>query len=316
MKFCRAVLNGPALGKVYSLNMPTRFKPIVGCILLVAGMAMFSFGLFLLVKPAQYAAAARIWIVNDVDDPVALFKADPRQESPWFVFDPYFIQTTFEIIQSQLVLSNVVANLNLDEVWGRKYFKGPPLQTTKTMAMIKHRLKLVPVLNTRLIAITFTSDDRNEAAQVANAVAAAYVDYRINSRQELVKKGLQLLHQQFQDEESQISILHTNVEQLLPKFEIQKDASTNPTPEQQAYWDEKRKLDQLVALHKLLSSKIETEELDLQIPFDCVKIIDMAVPPTLPVGPNRFLGGGLAVGGLLSMFLGWRWLKPSARPAN
>ena len=97
-------------------------------------------------------------------------------------YDPYFIQTTFEIMQSELVLSNVIARINLNTEWGKKYFNGETLKTTETMEILKQRMQLAPVKNTKLIAITVYSDDKNEAAELANAIAEAYRDYRMESR--------------------------------------------------------------------------------------------------------------------------------------
>ena len=74
-------------------------------------------------------------------------------------YDPYFIQTTFEIMRSQLVLSNVIATLHLNEEWGKKYFNGETLKTTETMEILKRRMQLAPVKNTKLISITVYSDD-------------------------------------------------------------------------------------------------------------------------------------------------------------
>jgi uncharacterized protein involved in exopolysaccharide biosynthesis len=233
-------------------------------------------------------------------------------------YDPYFIPTTFEILQSQLVLSNAIATLNLNEAWGRKYFNGKTLKTAETMEIIKRRMNLAPVRGTKLIAISFTSEDPNEAAKVPNAIAEAYRDFRINQRRELIKKGLEILQWQFQDEEKKISVQQTNVEQLRQKFGIQDTASTNKSPEQQPYWDEKRKLDQMIEVHRLLGAKIiETAKLNLQIPkTSMVQITDLAEPPKFPTGPNRSLGVCLIVAGLSSMIAGWLLLKPSGQQAD
>src|SRR5471030_1522108 len=82
-------------------------------------------------------------------------------------YDPFFLQTTFEIIQSQVVLSNVISSLNLNEAWGKKYYNGETLKTTETMELLKNRIHLDTVRNTKLIAITVLSDDKNEAARLA-----------------------------------------------------------------------------------------------------------------------------------------------------
>ena len=91
--------------------------------------------------------------------------------------DPYSLMTECEVIQSQVVLSNVVGKLNLNEYWGKKYFNGETLKTFESMKILKDRLLLAPVRDAGLIAITTFSDDRREAAQVANAIAAAYQEF-------------------------------------------------------------------------------------------------------------------------------------------
>ncbi len=106
-------------------------------------------------------------------------------------YDPYFIQTEFEIIQSQIVLEPVIARLNLSVEWGKKYFNGETLKTTQALEILKGRLSLAPVRGTKLIAITVYSDERNEAAGIANAVAEAYRDYAAgkNNQVEIVDRA-------------------------------------------------------------------------------------------------------------------------------
>ncbi|MEY4916747.1 MAG: G-rich domain on putative tyrosine kinase [Verrucomicrobiota bacterium] len=89
----------------------------------------------------------------------------------------YLVQTEFEVIQSQVVLGKVIQNMNLNDYWGHKFFNGETLKTYESLKILRSRLTLAPVGNTKLIAITSFSDDRREAAQVANAVAAAYQEY-------------------------------------------------------------------------------------------------------------------------------------------
>jgi len=51
-------------------------------------------------------------------------------------------------------------------------------------------MSLNPVRNTKLIGITVYSEDKNEAARIANAIAEAYRDYRLNIRRQLTKGGI------------------------------------------------------------------------------------------------------------------------------
>ena len=122
---------------------------ILGLALLIVGLALCYFGLSLILRAPQYQATARIKVESD------------KGTTPGGAmdFDPYFIQTTFEIIQSQMVLSNAIAALNLQESWGKKFAEGRKLTLPETMWRLKQQLILAPVRNTKLISITVYSED-------------------------------------------------------------------------------------------------------------------------------------------------------------
>src|SRR5690242_19678144 len=121
-------------------------KLLLGLALLTGGLALCGAGLWLLFSPPQYAASARIKIENDAPD-----------SSGNISYDPYFIQNSFEAIQCQLVLSNVVADLNLNVVWGKKYSNGKPLKYVECYVILKSHLQLTPVRNARQVDITYYS---------------------------------------------------------------------------------------------------------------------------------------------------------------
>lgn len=179
------------------------------------------------VLPESYSSTARIKVENDIND------ITPMNGTPTYMpFDPYFIQTTFEIMQSQLVLSNVIANLHLNEEWGKKYNNGETLKTTETMEILKQSMQLAPVKNTKLIAITVYSDDKNEAANIANAIAKAYRDYRFESREALTTNGVAALEVQLEQQENDIKTNQDYVEQLRQELHITDTdpQSFTPTP--------------------------------------------------------------------------------------
>jgi uncharacterized protein involved in exopolysaccharide biosynthesis len=84
---------------------------ILGFTLLLAGLALCGAGLWLLLSPAQYQATARIKLELDAGDIMGNGQGMP--------YDPYFIQTEFEVMQSQIVLGKVVEALNLNAEWGK-----------------------------------------------------------------------------------------------------------------------------------------------------------------------------------------------------
>jgi succinoglycan biosynthesis transport protein ExoP len=181
------------------------------------------------ILPEKFASTTRIKVESDVTDIAPIGGGMTPGMS---MFDPYFIQTTFEIMQSQIVLSNVIANLDLNNEWGKKYNNGETLKTTETMEILKNSIKLEPVRNTKLIAITVYSDDKNEAAKIANAIAAAYQNYRLQTRQEMASAGLEAYKNQYLEESNQIQKVQANVEKLRTDLDIIGDFAnaTEPTP--------------------------------------------------------------------------------------
>src|SRR5579872_617863 len=65
------------------------------------------------ILPEQYSSKARIKVERDVTDVAGV--GEPHNASG--VYDPYFIQTEFEVIQSEIILDRVIDKLHLNEVW-------------------------------------------------------------------------------------------------------------------------------------------------------------------------------------------------------
>ena len=181
-----------------------------------------------LILPESYASTARIKVENE-GGIVSGMGNSPAATS--FGYDPYFIQTTFEIMQSQLVLSNVIATMNLNVEWGKKYNNGETLKTTETMEILKQRMGLVPVRNTKLISITFYSDDKKEAADLANSIAEAYRTYRIQTSQQQATTGLEVYQTQYLEESNRIEMLQANVDNLRRTLDINNGTASSPEPE-------------------------------------------------------------------------------------
>ena len=198
------------------------------------------------ILPESYASTCKIKVENEVNDTTGGNAPTPAQSS----YDPYFIQTTFEIMQSQLVLSNVISALNLNVEWGKKYFNGETLKTTETLEILKQRMGLAPVRNTKLISITVYSDDAKEAALLANTIAEAYKNYRLDTRKLAAQKGLEIFENQYLTESNNIQTAQLQIETLRSNLNITVDQAGSPgyTPSLDAV--------QLQALHQQM---IESE---------------------------------------------------------
>jgi capsular exopolysaccharide synthesis family protein len=166
--------------------------------------------------PESYASTARIRIEPDsIADITGV-----GSHVTYAPYDPYFIQTEFEIIQDRVVLGKVIEALNLNVEWGKKYFGGETLKTPETMEFLKRRMSLMPVRNTKLIGITVYSEDKNDAARLANAIADAYRSYRLKMREQLTLNGINVLETQFKSEGEQIQIVQTNVDNLRKELSV------------------------------------------------------------------------------------------------
>jgi uncharacterized protein involved in exopolysaccharide biosynthesis len=301
----------PAFGSTHlGIQMEKHSKQIFGVILIVAGLALTVLGVKMLFGPNQYSATVRVFTVSDHsggDDP----NFDPRRPTR-AMYDPYFIQTKFELIQSHLVLSNVVLRLALNQKWGERTAGGSALTVQQSMTIIKKYLTLSPVKGYHLISLAYTSADPNEAALIANAIADGYLDFYIERQKRYLILELKVWQKQLQAAEEQIPVMQTNVERLGKQFEIQNDTVTNQLPEQQPYWDARQRLEAMLKSCDVLKQKIIDEELESKNPkFQMVQIVDRAEPPKSPSSPNRMLGAVEAALGLVFLCGGTFLLKPA-----
>jgi capsular polysaccharide biosynthesis protein len=133
-------------------------------LLVVAASTLITF-----IMPDSYSGTARIMLGWSVDDSAG--------------------QAEFVAIQSDAVLGKAIDALDLNQAWGKKYNGGSPLKTSETLRLLKGRIefrsvrvtRIRPVRvtrNTGLIEIHAFSDNASEAAELANAVAQSYREYR------------------------------------------------------------------------------------------------------------------------------------------
>ncbi len=195
------------------------------------------------ILPESYSSTARIKVDRDVSN---VSFQDSRGMS--IGVDPYFIQTEFETIQSERVLAKVIQDLNLNEDWGKKYNGGQTLKTPETIGILKGKLDLRPVRNTSYIEIKVFSEKPEEAARLANAIAASYHDYRLEHLQGLSKKGIETLESRFEEQQAKVREARTNLNQLQQDLKI---------PDSVVNSDGPATLMTTETLHKLEAMRIE-----------------------------------------------------------
>lgn len=181
-------------------------RTIFQFLVLVIGLILCGRGLWLLVSPAQYQAVVKLEIAPDVE-----IGSDGNTYMP---YQPYFYETEFKVMQSDAVLSNVVQTLNLNAEWSQRYAKGGPLQTSLTIELLKRHLTVGPEPNSKFVNIFVWDKDPNQAARIANAVAQAYRDYRIQQHRQQMDAALEALSTNYLKGETEITALQTRLEQM------------------------------------------------------------------------------------------------------
>ena len=168
------------------------------------------------ILPESYASAARIKVERDSTDVSGIGDRGGLMSG----YDPYFIQTEFEVIQSEVILGKVIELLDLNTLWGRKYAGGEKLKTDETRAILKGRLDLRPVRSTSLIEIRVFSEDKDEAANIANAIAKAYRNHRLDQRRELTLGGIKTLEDRFTEQENKVKTIQDDLERFRKELKI------------------------------------------------------------------------------------------------
>ena len=192
------------------------------------------------ILPESYSSIARIKIERDQADIGTMMERGAPVG-----YDPYFIQTEFELIQSEVILGKVVDDLDLNKEWGRKYGSGEPLKTSESMGMLKGRIDLRPVRNTSLIEIRVYSEKAEEASRIANALAEAYKEHRLKQRQQLSNNGITVLESRFAEQEAKVKAAQSNVDELRVKLNISDAMASGDGPSPLMSADTLRKLESM-----------------------------------------------------------------------
>jgi len=258
------------------------------------------------IMPESYRGTARIKIDRDITD----FSTNPQL----LTYDPYFIQTEFEVIQSELVLSRVIEALDLNKAWGRRYTGGEPLKTSQTCQLLRSCLDMRPIRNTSLIEINVYQANPDEAARIANAIAEAYRDFRAGQRTRLIQDRRKMLEAQLADADARLKAARKE----LAEEASGASSAASPTGKQQ--------IDDLARYRDSLSLKLLSETSDVTAPGVArVEIVDRATPAQRPCRPNKplnlFLGrvvggfAGLTAGGLVLLAGSLRRARAAAASA-
>jgi succinoglycan biosynthesis transport protein ExoP len=199
-------------------------------ILAVFLLVVITATLVTLLLPQSYLSTARIKVERDQSDISGVLQGQQVMGS---MYDPYFIQTEFEVIQSEIILGKLFdPNSKIEvpgedgrlapiaKVWAHRYNNDQPLTLQESLGLLKHHLDVRPTRNTSLIEIRVDSENAQEAAILANAIAETYQNYRIDERKRLSSGGIEALTKRLEDVGKQVLEAQTNVDSLRVDLKI------------------------------------------------------------------------------------------------
>jgi polysaccharide biosynthesis transport protein len=206
-----------------------------------------------LILPESFSSSARIVVGRDFTD--GQWLTDPGAAR---AYDPYFIQTQFEMFSSEVILGKVIEPLDLNVKWGTKYAGGERLKTTEVLTLLRGRLEVRPVRNTSMIEIRVFSERADEAATIANAVAEAYRDHRLEDRRRMWMEHIGALERAHADCYGRIHALRANIDAMA---DGETDVADTPRLE-----DANSELSELLQLRRQLFAQITAERISVDMP--------------------------------------------------
>jgi polysaccharide biosynthesis transport protein len=183
-------------------------------ILMVFFLCLVTSTLLTIWLPKQYSSMVQIEVQKD--DPEVSF-SDAHQS--YVSADPYFLTTQFKIIESYRILTNVIVNLHLDEKLAQQ--NGSARWTIDdTFEYLKNRLLVEQTRMTSLIEISMRNTDPQMAADIANAVADSYRDFRLKSWQQSKGRGIAALEEKLENETNALHAAQDDLDRLRTNLDI------------------------------------------------------------------------------------------------
>jgi len=250
------------------------------------------------ILPEQFVSVTRIKLGPNQPDVRGL--ADPvRLPTP---YDYFLASTEAETIASTIILTNVINQLDLNNLWGKRYYEGTPLKTAETLAILRGRLDVKPVPSTVIIEIKAYDETPTDATQLAGTVADMYKQWRYDQYSHTVNTSLDELEKQLKQHDEKLHAVQKQFAGLKPPA----GDGSQPSLDDLKYREKQRELEELLNFRDALLRRIAEIRVDARLPKTMgVIIIESASPNIKPIRPNVEFNVwmSVALGGLLGLLL-------------
>jgi succinoglycan biosynthesis transport protein ExoP len=174
--------------------------------------------------PKTYMASTKIEVTRD-NTPVEGMKPQGMNVT----YDPFFLRTQFELIQSKPVIYEVIRNLRLQEHFGRIYSDdGKPLTDSQAYEFLVGSMKVQQYRDTNLIEIRIhrsthrstPQEAKADASRIANEIAAVYRDQRMKVNRTEKERGVTALRDALREKQQNVIDLEAQLEKLRRELNI------------------------------------------------------------------------------------------------
>jgi uncharacterized protein involved in exopolysaccharide biosynthesis len=276
-------------------------------------MVFFTSAIITFLQQPIYQSCARIEVYRAMSDISGELRNGAQVLLPPS-YDPYFIQKECGVIESKVILTNVIQKLDLNRKWGAKYNAGTPFSTQQTLRMLRAHLDVFLQRGTQVIEIRASSSfggadpepSKTEARDIANQIVDSYKAYRLDLPRRQREAGIESMKRSLASLDQNVKTAQSNVDNLSVALKVTADDAwlKDFTNQQQIepYFAAKRTLMHLQETQRLVEMRIQQEIIELQLPRQpVVKVIQPAELALRSCRPNwtvnltlGFIVGGLA----------------------
>ncbi len=206
--------------------------------------------------PRVFMSSAVMQVSKESAD-IPIFRNEPMLR-----YDPLFLRTQFQIIQSEPIVEEVVKRLGLNEKLGRAHGYYDILKDKsfdQTVRLVTKRIKVQQYRDTNLIEVQVAlakpeKDATRLVADIANAVVEVYRDQTMQKSRLIRESALTAMQDALDEQRATVAGLEDEVESIRKKYQITLVASAGGTSGS----IEKRELTMLNDLR--LKTRMELEE--------------------------------------------------------
>ncbi len=181
-------------------------------VLAVTILVVLTGTVYTLMLPSIYASSTRISVSEDAPE-INPFTA---QQSYYSSYNPYFLRTQFEILQSKPILHEVINRLNLQVEWGRE----EKLSRDVAFKILKNSIGVFQQRDTTLIVISVKRDNPNEAAKIANQIAEVYRDSRLDLALNNARAAIDKIDEAQKEQRLRVEVAEDKLQQLREELDI------------------------------------------------------------------------------------------------